>query len=86
MTEDEAKTKWCPMVHTRYIGTIAQKGQEERAMELSERKERSSKCIASDCMMWQWVTTPADALKQSGLGQKYQQSENGYCGLAGKPE
>ena len=56
MTEEEAKTKWCPMVHFRYLGSIMEHNKgtayEERVMELDEKKDRLSRCIASGCMMW----------------------------------
>ena len=96
MTEDEAKTKWCPMVHVRYLGTIAPKGEEERAMEVSERKERLSKCLASSCMMWRWDSENEEGCNQEG-GQascfmkircrdcEYMTvtPKMGHCGLAG---
>ena len=39
MTEEEAKTKWCPMVRA---------GNEAGC----NRQDASDKCIASGCMMW----------------------------------
>ena len=52
MTEDEARTKWCP--HVRYIakfngpcvGTY-NRGYEDTGI-------NKSLCIASDCMMFRW--------------------------------
>ena len=74
MTEEEAKTKWCPMVRVVYgIG-------DNRGL-----FESTTTCIASDCMMWRnntidvMVTTPEDAeIAREHL-------EGGYCGLSGKP-
>jgi len=83
MTESEAKTKWCPMVHTRYLGTLAAKGEEERAMKMSEGKDRLSKCIASDCAMWQATDNICPA--QYPGGPKAKSKPAGYCGLAGRP-
>jgi len=40
MTEQEAKTKWCPMAYTN-------RGEEMRPPE-------SVRCITSECMMWRW--------------------------------
>jgi len=46
MTEEEAKTKWCPMVRVAHATTdIAV----NRASEYSH-----TRCLASECMMWQW--------------------------------
>lgn len=39
MTEEEAKTKWCPMVRA---GNDAG----------CNRKDATDKCIGTDCMMW----------------------------------
>jgi hypothetical protein len=39
MTEDQAKTKWCPMVRA---GNLAG----------CNRADATDKCIGSDCMMW----------------------------------
>lgn len=38
MTEEEAKTKWCPYA--------------AGCKDLNPQRDR--KCIVSDCMMWQW--------------------------------
>jgi hypothetical protein len=50
MTEQEAKTKWCPMVRysadaepSANLWYFGKQGRDERV-----------NCIASDCMMWRW--------------------------------
>lgn len=75
MTEDEAKTKWCPFarvpmsyldnspapaVNRAYSGNSAYEG---------------SLCIASACMAWRWAGTASQYPKSSDVP--------GYCGLAG---
>lgn len=72
MTEDEAKTKYCPMGGR---SVSIKQGGEFRVGDFT-------KCIASDCMMWRWKRTKEDARKQSGLSAEYQAKESGYCGLA----
>jgi len=66
MTEAEARTKWCPMVRYPVWPGECSGGNE------------GAKCIASDCMMWQWATTPGQ--EQCGYGPA-----KGYCGLGRKP-
>jgi hypothetical protein len=66
MTEDEAKTKWCP--HARHAKAGSYSYNEQRVDEWSSTASLASgvvsvntdaKCIASQCMSWRWkVTTP----------------------------
>jgi len=76
MTEEEAKTKWCPHVTLTQItamvaATIANDGDAVEQMQ-----EASQKCIGSNCMMWRldekrdenMVLVPCDT--------------GGHCGLA----
>jgi len=83
MTEDEAKTKWCPMAREYVINaTAADVGQSETNMPYGDIT-----CIASECMAWQWIVTPEEAEKRGRVGMTYQPNEKtagGYCGLAGK--
>jgi hypothetical protein len=47
LTEDEAKTRWCPLVQ---VGKGA-----NRPQLLDEvSKETHLSCIASECMFWRW--------------------------------
>ena len=76
MTEQEANTKWCPMVRfnndscNRWTHGDTQDGNPLYA-----------RCIASDCMMWRWN------LIGSFVNGKYDDNYpvEGYCGLGGKP-
>ena len=76
MTEDEAKTKWCPFVR---INSISGDQFSFNRMDMTNAKNDSleyrvgadleiARCIGSLCMAWRW-----------------QNSLDGYCGLAGKP-
>jgi hypothetical protein len=68
MTEEDAKTKWCPFVRlgqNRFTSPTNHMG--------SPNTEKAFFCIASDCMMWEW------------LGPQCSPSNKvGYCGLKGK--
>ena len=53
MTEDEAKTKWCPMA--RYIIDEGNQGTYAAGNRpIGAPFGVGSNCIASDCMMWRW--------------------------------
>jgi len=71
MTEDEAKTKWCPMVRSSDL---------EKDVDncyIKDRNPTYSRCIASDCMMWRLSARHYldDVPPKSPI--------QGYCGLAG---
>lgn len=80
MTEDEAKTKWCPFVRfvpesvsvfagtTRGIPLTRDEGVEHAGFS----------CIGSACMAWRRDPDRA-------LDTKAGWANDGYCGLAGKP-
>ena len=77
MTEYEAKLKWC---------------------HLTMSKDAYDRCEGSKCMAWRWEKeivniqpqnfSQGQLLTQEQHGKlftKTQNSEHGYCGLAGKP-
>jgi len=77
LTEIEARREWCPMVRYQpmpynWIRIIIRKS--TGWLNTRETATRS-RCIASDCMMWTWE------LKKEG--EKWVESDKGYCGLAG---
>lgn len=79
MTEEEAKTKWCPHIRTVMAGIT--KGASVEALVVGntydeERQHPKTCCIASACMMWRWWQPPYANNPMGG---------DGYCGLAGKP-
>lgn len=69
MKEEEAKTKWCPMV--RNYDTAFDMGSSTNRYE--GKIESEHKCIASDCMMWVWDKPIQGHPKDT---EKY-----GHCGL-----
>jgi hypothetical protein len=74
MTEDQAKTKWCPMVRFS-IGE-----DDNNSCNNRDISGDVTKCIGSDCMMWRMkYVEQQDERNVSVLMPDY------YCGLAGKP-
>ena len=83
MTEDEAKTKWCPYQEIRLnmmastLGNLIKMYPKDGARIASGANENRD-CIASGCMMWR------KRIKSYG-GLSEAMDDEGYCGLAGKP-
>ncbi len=83
MTEQEAKTKWCP---------FARVGSEQSGLGSLNREAKyndavaHARCIGSACMAWRWTErrTPAGQNPAGGSFNAYGE-DRGYCGLAGKP-
>ena len=77
MIEEQAKIKRCPQMieitaHYDYQGTVSY---------------GYVNCIASECMMWRWIskgsiTIKGDLNKKNITGSS--EPAKGYCGLAGK--
>lgn len=78
MTEDEAKTKWCPFVRHSdgNAGVFNSGNRSEDPINISHSGGQfGCVCIGSECMAWRWnVETEIDIPKLP----------TGYCGLAGK--
>lgn len=74
MTEDEAKTKWCPMVRHSGDGNQFNRGVINPINDHLHNQGILCNCVASACMMWQWTG-------RSEAGKLI----TGHCGLAGKP-
>lgn len=66
MTEDEAKTKWCPMVRVEMVAGIAVNRHVADVPDTLDGTYDETRCIGSGCMMWKWhqMTGP-----------------HGFCGL-----
>ena len=89
MTEEEAKTKWCPMMKNHYV--IRPDFQDDA---IAEQIAGSTKCIGTACMMWrhertEQVLTGKVLAVEAPPGYFHEQAEqitvaHGYCGLAGK--
>ena len=99
MTEDEAKTKWCPYAR---ISSLNEGGDDGPSSNrwlgwISDGEVGSvACCIASTCMAWRW--SEAEHARRfvsafGGAGVNFVTTERaikpderqGYCGLAGQP-
>ena len=73
MTEEEAKTKWCPMARTSQgLGANGFNRIDEG------KPSKDSFCMASDCMMWREQLIRIENTKSELIRIE----EHGYCGLA----
>lgn len=83
MTEQEAKTKWCPMVRLmtriapcdtdapdQYMMTGNRFAGDFYDNGFDENLDHAVKCIGSACMMWRWQ-------------DEHAKGPSGSCGLAG---
>ena len=81
MTEEEAKTKWCPLLG---IASAAFHANREA------RSDAPKKCIGSGCMMWRENQSMQDVVLGNPAGgrksiiKQMAPDGTGYCGLAGK--
>lgn len=76
MTEEEAKTKWCPHVRFQPVKdgkASGATGNRHGDSSYTSCNPESCRCIASECMMW----------RSEYIG--VHKSVKGFCGLAGKP-
>ena len=85
MTEEEAKTKWCPFarvitVHTAEGMIVGPGNRTEICGEDHFTKPMGSFCIGSACMAWRW-----DENEPVPFTDETQPPNGGYCGLAGQP-
>ena len=85
MTEDEAKTKWCPMFRVSNAGAG---GSQYSSMSFETKTNRNfisnPQCLASGCMAWRWYPNWGDSPENPGACTELPPIE-GFCGLAGRP-
>jgi hypothetical protein len=72
MTEQEAKTKWCPMV--RHVGPKAPLDSTPQ----DAVHNNGAHCKGAQCMMWRWDGWTTEPITDG-------KPDQGHCGLAGKP-
>lgn len=79
MNEEEARTKWCPMVQ---VIPIRESFMQNR--DIQETEPANYCCIASDCMMWREHKQLRGDITGLGSANATFETVGGYCGLAGK--
>lgn len=89
MTEDEAKTKWCPYTRV-FVSTNKGISSFNKHSDENDRFDKRMCCIASECMMWRTGKMKISEFVEMRNGSIYKESyeakDIGWCGLAGKPE
>lgn len=94
LSEEEAKTKWCPMVRTHIAVNVDYYRIRTATGPAVNKGTNKALCIASDCMMWRWgdpgtefkVDVPAYETKGDPIGHDAPvENRRGYCGLANLP-
>ncbi len=89
MTEEEAKTKWCPFV--RFVAT------DEAAYNNRPAGSDETLCIGSNCMAWRWSLKRNPDWNPSAAAMSWthpadsppafiRDDTQGGCGLAGSPQ
>lgn len=80
MTEDDAKTKWCPMVRFKSAETGSGPAFNRGG---SPDDWHILNCIGSRCMAWRAEMVDAND-DPKDIEARWIESGRGYCGLAGK--
>lgn len=78
MTEEVAKTKWCPFAKTISYGHAD--APLPAPQDFADDRRFDAPCIASDCMAWRFAQTNVD---DGNGGTKPSGDTHGYCGAAG---
>ena len=86
MTEEEAKTKWCP--HARLGSSTSGLGGFNRFVSPAREADfEGTRCLGSACMAFRnspvflpWVNEKGETIEREGRSYT-----DFYCGLAGKP-
>ena len=82
LTEDEARTKWCPMARVR----DGDAGSYNRWITVRDDHgcRETAWCIASACMAWRWHAERQEGFIPAGWDDP--EPTRGYCGAFGRPD
>jgi hypothetical protein len=86
LTEDEAKTKWCPMVRAMEVSTVTDIGGVAAAAINTTSPADRATCMGSGCMMWskydQIGIGPNGEKRDRDMDGRTRWVDRGYCALA----
>ena len=82
LTEDEAKTKWCPHAVASHTDPRGHSKYKNERLGLPEDTFVHA-CIGSACMAWRWADGPHDDVDGDTRLDGTVAKAQGYCGLAG---
>lgn len=90
MTEDEAKSRWCPHARIVFDGVSTVGNRHPRSAGSFEAEDlllSPSRCIGSACMAWRWLERPAETVRPTPgaplAAKRVLVGGAGFCGLAG---
>lgn len=82
MTEEHARTKWCP--HMRQPACMPDgTSVAVNFLPADNGPDCRGNCIASDCMAWRWDDGEGPEYVESLKAVRMKKVATGYCGLAG---
>jgi hypothetical protein len=85
MTEEEAKTKWCPMAKNAGMDERGDRKNKTSYNRLNGKPRGSCMCVASDCMMWEpyeyWENKSGAKFIEDGKFENRRRIVGGNCGL-----
>jgi len=87
VTEDQAKTKWCPksmMVlvtndENRHVISATSFNRMAKEGGIESYYPKGTNCITSDCMWWLWDTAPSNAATENAYADVGAVA-SGHCG------
>ncbi|MFK4765151.1 hypothetical protein ACI3L3_10295 [Desulfobaculum sp. SPO524] len=87
LTEDQAKTKWCPFTRCAETRDDELEGPFNRYHSASEQAHITEQalCIGHKCMAWRWTPFALDMINAADDPNTVRKDARGYCGLAGSP-
>jgi hypothetical protein len=80
MTEDKARTTWCPHVRMSHNGSNRWPNTDDPLGLLF-----GCECFASRCSQWRWADEQPSGIGYQAHNIPHDKNALGYCGLAGKP-
>lgn len=90
VTEEEAKTKWCPEVRTGLTAGMAVNRHIADAPGAKDGVYDETRCIGSACMAWRWhawtAYVPSAEPEAHFVAEARVSFTHGFCGKAGAPK